>query len=213
MNQRWQTMLAALVLLLLPTLALGQEDDRERTPGKRPNLRPKGTSRPDSPGAAGGAMMQMLPLMAALDTDQDGTLSAAEIANASKSLLKLDTDGDGVLSAEELRPDLSKMPGGGLPGGLAGVMQGGLGQLGPAAMSKMFDSRDKNGDGKLSGDEIPERLRERVSMLDKDGDGAISKSEMEGAASRLNELGGKRPKKGGNDTNDGGGVKPKRPPQ
>ena len=42
--------------------------------------------------------------MAALDTDGDGELSAAEIANASKSLLKLDKNGDGKLSAEELMP-------------------------------------------------------------------------------------------------------------
>jgi hypothetical protein len=44
------------------------------------------------------------PLFAALDTDGDGVLSPAEIANASKSLLKLDKNGDGKLTPDEYRP-------------------------------------------------------------------------------------------------------------
>jgi len=45
------------------------------------------------------------------------------------------------------------------------------GQRGP----KMFESRDKNGDGKLSPEELP---NERVfKMLDKDGDGFVTKAE------------------------------------
>ena len=44
------------------------------------------------------------PLMTALDTDKDGSLSADEIANASESLKKLDKNGDGQLTPEEYRP-------------------------------------------------------------------------------------------------------------
>lgn len=44
------------------------------------------------------------PLLTALDTDKDGTLSAAEITAAATSLATLDTDKDGVVSEKEFRP-------------------------------------------------------------------------------------------------------------
>ena len=75
-------------------------------------------------------------------------------------------------------------------------------------MVKMFERSDANGDGKLTGDEIPERMRDKLKMIDKDGDGSISKSEFAAMASRMEDGQGKRP---GKDGNTGGGVKPKRP--
>jgi hypothetical protein len=44
------------------------------------------------------------PLMAALDTDHDGTLSSEELEAAPESLKALDENGDGELSEDELRP-------------------------------------------------------------------------------------------------------------
>ena len=44
------------------------------------------------------------PLIAALDVDRDGTISAPELADAPESLKTLDKNGDGELSPEELRP-------------------------------------------------------------------------------------------------------------
>lgn len=44
------------------------------------------------------------PIIAALDQDQDGRLSAAELDAAPESLRELDLDQDGELSPEELRP-------------------------------------------------------------------------------------------------------------
>ncbi len=43
---------------------------------------------------------------------------------------------------------------------------------------ELFKRRDVNGDGKLEGSEISERMQSRVAELDKDGDGAISKEEF-----------------------------------
>jgi hypothetical protein len=58
--------------------------------------------------------------------------------------------------------------GGGRPGGGPG------GGFDPAAM---FDENDADGDGKLAGDEIPERMSENVAAIDTDGDAAVSKQE------------------------------------
>jgi hypothetical protein len=44
------------------------------------------------------------PVIAALDTDRDGTISATELKAAPESLKSLDKNGDGELSPEELRP-------------------------------------------------------------------------------------------------------------
>lgn len=44
------------------------------------------------------------PMVAALDTNGDGIISADEIANASASLLTLDKNGDGQLTRDELMP-------------------------------------------------------------------------------------------------------------
>ncbi len=43
---------------------------------------------------------------------------------------------------------------------------------------ELFKRRDENGDGKLEGSEISERMQSRIADLDKDGDGAISKEEF-----------------------------------
>ena len=195
-------LLATLVAIAFPIMASAQEEGKEKAAGRRPNMKRPGDG-PETGGFPGGpiGMLQMHPLMKILDTDKDGTLSASEIANASKALIQLDKNGDGIVSAEEMRPDPSTMP-----GGFAGA--GGNGPFNGAMMSQMFERSDANKDGKLTGDEIPERMRDRLKMIDKDGDGAITKSEFAAMTARMEEAGGKRP---GKDGNTSGGVKPKRP--
>ena len=54
----------------------------------------------------GGEMnfIRMDVVLAAIDTDGDGILSAEEIRNAAASIRKLDKDGDGTISREEAMP-------------------------------------------------------------------------------------------------------------
>ncbi|MFM8571682.1 MAG: EF-hand domain-containing protein, partial [Pirellula sp.] len=179
-----------------------------RRPGQRPDGRRPGEARPGEarPGAGpanpelaarGMAMMlRNIPLFKALDADEDGQLSASEIENASKSILKLDKNGDGLVSAEEMRPDPGQMPMFAGPNGPNGPGRPGApGAPGPEIMARMFENRDQDKDGKLSGDEIPPQMRERLSNMDTNGDGAIDKSELEQAMRRLEEMrpGNRRP--------------------
>ncbi len=76
----------------------------------------------------------------------------------------------------------------------------------------MFAERDLDGDGKLTGDEIPERMRERIEAIDTDGDGAISKDEL---VARMNARGGRDGGAGGPGTRregGAGGERQQRPP-
>jgi len=52
---------------------------------------------------------------------------------------------------------------------------------------QVFSRLDKNSDGKLSKDELPEGLRERLSNADTDKDGEISKSEFEEHSRQMRE--------------------------
>ncbi len=97
------------------------------------------------------------PILRALDTDQDGTISAAEIAAAPKTLLTLDKNGDGQLTMNELNPPPAT----------------------PASRAQqMLDEWDTNKDGKLAKSECPDRLQPQFESIDKDGDGFLSKDEI-----------------------------------
>jgi len=67
--------------------------------------RPDGEGgRPKGPGGPPPGDRPVPPLIKALDTDADGTLSAEELAAAPESLKTLDKNGDGELSPEEIHP-------------------------------------------------------------------------------------------------------------
>ena len=158
-----------------------------------------------------GQLMKALPLVKVLDADSDGELSATEIENASKTLLKLDTNGDGKISADELQPNPADV----MPGAMAGMGRGGEGRpgMGGEMLARMFEQRDANGDGMLSGDEIPERLQAMVGRVDKDGDGNISKEEFKqvqaGMMERMREGQGAGGRRGGDEGE--GPAKPRKP--
>ena len=205
---RTSALLMATLLISAPAFA---QDTPKRDAGTRPGFPGRGEGMPP------GQRMGMMPLMKALDADQDGTISAAEIQNAAKALAALDKNSDGSLSPDELRPDLSQLAAaGGRPG--APGQPGIPGRPGAGAapsremIGRMFEMRDADKDGKLSGDEIPERMRQNLERMDTNSDGAIDKSELEQAMSRMAEQGGRQPGGRRPEGRDGGeGVRPKRP--
>jgi Ca2+-binding EF-hand superfamily protein len=76
----------------------------------------------------------------------------------------------------------------------------------------MFQERDANKDGKLSGDEIPEQMAGRIEQIDTDKDGSVSRSEMEAMMTRMRERGGPGAGRGGPEGGGRpGGDRPRRP--
>jgi hypothetical protein len=147
---------------------------------------------PDGP-PPGGGHHRPPPIIQALDTNHDGTISAAEIANASKALLTLDKDGTGQVTLEEAlgpRPgpplggpegqqtgDQPLPPGdgdGNQPSGPPPGGQGGGHHHPP--VPPIFAVLDTNGDGVLSADEIANAPK-NLLKLDKNGDGQLTPDE------------------------------------
>ncbi|NQT17208.1 MAG: HlyD family efflux transporter periplasmic adaptor subunit [Planctomycetes bacterium] len=69
--------------------------------------------------------------------------------------------------------------------GAAGPQGGGRPNLAEA-----FKSADKNGDGKLEGDEISGRMKESLSSIDTNSDGAVSQTEFNAMIQRMRTRGG-----------------------
>ena len=115
---------------------------------------------------------------AALDTDHDGTLSAAEIANAPAALKSLDKNNDGQITEDEVRPQ-----GRGGRGGEGGRGEGGRGGEESSALKaddlvKSLMAFDANGDGKLQKSEVPERMQGMFEKGDLNKDGVLSADEI-----------------------------------
>jgi len=187
----------------------GERGRRRRGPGGPPG---EGGGPEGSPGHHSPP-----PIIAALDADADGVISASEIEGAVAALKTLDKNEDGELTMEELHP---KRPGrGGPPDGAFGRRgdggpEGGPGDRGPGGRRggrrergdregrggppspekfiEMAMESDADGDGAISKDEAPERMKRGFDHIDADGNGLIEKSELEEAAKRFGQRGGRR---------------------
>ncbi len=127
------------------------------------------------------------------------------------SLRKLDRNKDGEIGPGEI----------GLPQRRPG-RPGAPGQDGPRRPRLPdFSQFDKDGDGKISKEEAPERMRERFDQMDENGDGFLDKEEQEALLKRMRERfrqGGQRPggRPGGRPDRgegEGGTDRPRRPAQ
>ncbi len=103
------------------------------------------------------AMFKNDPLLNALDADQDGVLSAAEIGAAPQALLTLDVNHDGQITSDEMK----------------------LHQQTPdERVDHMLDEWDTNKDGKIAKAEAPDRMQQNFDSLDKNSDGFLDRSEL-----------------------------------
>lgn len=88
-------------------------------PGGANGFRPGGFGPGGARGGPGGArLLRMLPVINALDANQDGEISSQELDNAVAALKQLDKDNNGKLTLDELAPSFGGR--GGFGGGRGG---------------------------------------------------------------------------------------------
>lgn len=178
--------------ILVMALALGasvwngnaqnQEGNRERRgrAGQQGEARPGGPGGLGGRGGAGGS-----PLIRALDADQSGAISAAELNNAPAALKALDKDADGKLTAEELRGPRGERPEG----------RPGQGQNRPERAERPErpnrDREGREGQGRGPGGERgdgPRRQPPLIAALDADHNGTLEAAEIANATAALRTL-------------------------
>lgn len=116
-------------------------------------------------------------LVAAIDSDRNGVLSAAEIAQAPVVLAALDTNGDGVLSSQELRRGTRSHAVSQDARPSARPMQA---NFVPAGFNLAF-TLDANHDGEIQMMEIANAVSS-LKTLDLNGDGELTADELQPAA-------------------------------
>ena len=118
----------------------------------------------------GQPLQPVNPLLAALDKNRDGEISAEELKSASQEVGKLDRNGDGKIDRQELRQPL--------PQGNRGPQNGP--QNGPQArpmLPPVFIALDADHDGEITAEELANATT-TLKTLDKDGDGVLSPMEL-----------------------------------
>lgn len=224
------TKLLLTVLTVLTTALSLCAQDPQRPPQGKDGKGGQGGQKGLPPGKAGGGGGEgfrppMHPLQLALDAKGDGVIDAKELANAVAALKKLDKNGDGKLTDDEFRPARPQSGQGGQGGqGGVGGQRGAPGEKGgeprrpegqpgggggpgdnPGSdgdfVTRLFQN-DKNKDGKLTKDELPEALQSVFEHADTNRDGAVDRKEAEVLAERIKQRGG----------GQGQGTDGKRPP-
>jgi Ca2+-binding EF-hand superfamily protein len=131
-------------------------------------------ARAESSPAHAASSRGVSPLLAALDLDHDGTLSAREVAAAPVLLAALDLNGDGKISADERQA-------------LAAGSRSGRAWRGPTTFNLVL-TLDANSDGDIQSMEIANAVLS-LQRLDLNGDGRLAPNELRPAMMAQNRSG------------------------
>lgn len=184
---------AAVALKSLDKNSDGKLDNAEMRPnfeGMGPGGFGGGFGQPSGEGGRGGNSEEMVNRLLAMDADKDGKLSKSEAPERLQSMFaRGDKNEDGFLDKEEILAMARERSGaqGGIPGFGFGGGFGGPGPGGGDFIGQMMDRSDANKDGKLSADELPPFMKERLLQSDTNNDGALDKAELEAVAARMRD--------------------------
>lgn len=137
--------------------------------------------------------IRISPILNAIDTNQDGVLSAAEIAASPAELKKLDKNGDGKLSRDEAGIRMDQLPGRARPGNGKG-REGGPPPEVPAPPPSADDMTgslmmfDANHNGQLEKSEVPARMQGMFERADTNKDGILTKEEISALAESSRQM-------------------------
>ena len=144
------------LLAVLPASVATAQINRQNPAGGQPQIDQ------GNPGDQGRFQRMGPPpnaMFTAIDVDGDGAITKAELRKAIAALKQLDTDNDGIITLAEVSP---ASPWGD-----------------PAQfVDRMMTENDKNGDGKLSLDELPERTQQMLQDADTDANGEFTREEL-----------------------------------
>lgn len=124
---------------------------------------------------------EFVALFKQADANHDGSLTGGELAATMRRTLlaSFARPGAGAAPSEPKADDQPQGPGAGRPGRGPRGAGGRPGFRGMASIEMIFTRLDKNQDGSLTKDEVPEMVWQRLSQADTNSDGAISKEEVE----------------------------------
>ncbi|MEO2017627.1 MAG: hypothetical protein ABGZ53_25005 [Fuerstiella sp.] len=147
-------------------------DRKPADPGNRTDAMKRASGTPPRD----GNITQMIDR---LDTNNDGKLDRRELQKAPAIARFLDRDKDGAVSAREIAAARQRAR------GMTNDKKQATPEITPRGqtddVNQAFRRLDRNKDGKLTGNEIPQRLRNDVKRFDTNHDKAISKQEMQRA--------------------------------
>lgn len=163
-----------------------------------------GPGRPGQPGRGGISVERLM----AFDEDGDDKVTKEELPEPMQRMFERgDADGDGAIDrdeAEKLVEAIERFRRNRPEGG-----PGGPGGPGGAGFVERIMNLDRDGDGKVAQEEMPDWMRERIlRRADANEDGAIDKQEAEKMAEQF-----ERRRAGGPTPGAGRGDRPERPPR
>lgn len=135
----------------------------------------------------GDAAEGLQAIVRRLDADGNGRVDRKEQQRFPQLAVLLDRNRDGQISTDELKlPDLPNPAGDAVKSPEKGRRKGApdSSSLSAKSLPGTFSQLDQNGDGQLSGAEIPTRMRQNLQMADSNKDGRISQAEFAAALKR-----------------------------
>ena len=137
------------------------------------------------------------------DQNNDGKITKDEMPERMQAMIeRLDTNKDGAIDNKELAALKDRLAQGGQgqqgqrpQGQRPEGQQGQRPQFNPADMIKRIKESDKNKDGKITKDELPEQMQRMFPRIDTNQDGAIDREELAVMEKRMAQRGqgGQRP--------------------